>query len=98
MKKSFLYLYAIGLLLLPLILIILPANFFDNGKSVCLSLVLFNIQCYGCGMTRALQHLIHLDFQAAYTFNLLSFIVLPLLMFVWYKELKKTFTKIKSTI
>jgi hypothetical protein len=72
--------------LIPIVLIALPKDFFDQGQSICLSMLLLDTTCYGCGMTRAIQHLIHLDFEAAYDFNKLSFIVLPLLIGVWGKE------------
>jgi hypothetical protein len=33
-----------------------------------------------------MQHLIHFDFKSAYSFNPLSFIVFPILIFLWIKE------------
>jgi hypothetical protein len=67
------------------VLLILPADYFDNGTAVCLSVVLLDKQCYGCGMTRAIQHLIHFEFAEAYAYNKLSFIVAPMLtgMLLW---------------
>jgi hypothetical protein len=73
------------IVLLPVVLLILPANFFDEGNSICLSKVLFDFECYGCGMTRACMHLIHFDLEEAFAFNMLSFLVLPLLGIVWIK-------------
>ena len=70
-----------------IILLILPKEFFDQGQSVCLSVVLFDKKCYGCGMTRAIQHLIHFDFKGAAFYNKLSFIVFPLLVYMLVKEL-----------
>lgn len=70
-------------------LLILPATYFDTGRATCVSVLLFDIECYGCGMTRAIQHLLHLDFEAAYGFNKLSFIVLPLAVIMIAWELKK---------
>lgn len=68
-------------------LLVLPSNYFDNGQSVCLSVLLLNKECFGCGMTRGIQHLIHFDFLKAYEFNKLSLIVLPLLAYLWFNEL-----------
>ena len=79
-----------------MVLLILPADFFDHGQSVCLSLLLFDTKCYGCGMTRAKQHLIHLDFAIAYSYNKLSFIVLPILIFLWIREFLRRFKKLKE--
>ncbi len=70
-------------------LVILPADYFDQGRATCISVIMFDIECYGCGMTRAIQHLIHLDFQSAWTFNKLSFIVFPLAIGMILWELKK---------
>jgi hypothetical protein len=71
---------------IPILLIILPATFFDTGQTICPSKALLDIDCLGCGMTRAIQHLIHFDFEAAYNFNKLSFLVFPILVVVWCKQ------------
>ena len=96
MKKLLLKLYLIILVALPLILIILPANFFDSGQSMCLSIIMLDRECYACGMTRAIQHLINFDFISAYNFNKLSFVVLPLLLYLNVKEIIKINSKISA--
>jgi hypothetical protein len=72
---------------------IIPPNFFDNGQTTCLSLLLFDKPCFACGMTRAIQHLIHLDFNSAYNFNKISFLVFPILIIFWIKEFLKILKK-----
>ena len=89
MKKNFQKLYLIILIFTPIILLILPVNFFDNGDSLCLSLVFFERECYACGMTRAIQHLIHFDFSVGYEYNKLSIIVFPFLIIAYCKEIKR---------
>ena len=84
-----------GMIIIPIVLIILPPNFFDNGQSICLSVLLFDKSCLGCGMTRAIQHLIHLDFTSAYNFNKISFLVFPILIFFWIKEFLKILKKME---
>jgi hypothetical protein len=84
-----------GYLLIPVILLLLPATFFDKGQSLCLSQLLAGISCYGCGMTRAIMHLIHLDFAATYAFNKLAFIVFPILSFLWLQGFLKDFKTLK---
>lgn len=69
-----------------IVLLFLPADFFDHGQPMCISVLLLDRECYGCGMTRAIQHLIHFDFNAAMHFNKLSFIVFPLLVFLLLKD------------
>ena len=84
-------LYLVILILIPTVLLILPANFFDTGNSICFSVVFFDNECYACGMTRAIQHLIHFDFSIGYEYNRLSVIVLPLLILSYYKEIRRVF-------
>ncbi len=84
------------LLLVPIVLILLPATYFDSGQSICLSVLIFDTNCYACGLTRAIQHLIHLDFKTALEFNKLSFIVFPLLVISYVQTFKKIIKKIKN--
>ena len=84
------------LLLVPIVLILLPATYFDSGQSICLSVIIFDKNCYACGLTRAIQHLIHLDFKTALEFNKLSFIVFPLLVISYVQTFKKIIKKIKN--
>jgi uncharacterized integral membrane protein len=83
--------YFIGLVALPIVLVLLPVDFFDEGQTLCISVFLLDLECYACGMTRAIHHLIHLEFNEAFEFNRLSFIVLPLLIYVWLTEIIKLF-------
>ena len=94
MKRFLLILYLLILILIPIVLIVLPADFFDNGDSICLSVFLFDSECYACGMTRAIQHPIHFDFSVAYAYNKLSIFVLPLLIISYSDQVIKTFKKI----
>ncbi len=86
----------LGILLLPLTLFVLPADFFDTGQTVCISKLVFNLTCPGCGMSRAIQHALHFDFINAYHFNKLVVVVLPLLIFVYIKELYSTYSDLKK--
>ena len=108
-NKLFIKIAFLGFLFVfPMVLLVLPSNFFDNGKSVCLSQLLADKECFGCGMTRAIMHLIHLEFEEAFAYNMLSFIVLPLLGLLWiqwfikelklYKVIKKKMNLAKSVI
>lgn len=90
------YLIFGGLLIFPCVLIILPASFFDEGQSLCLSVLLLKKECYGCGLTRSIQHFIHFDFEQAWHFNKLVVIVLPALTYVWLKQTIKIYHQLKS--
>jgi hypothetical protein len=85
----------------PVVLLILPKDFFDNGKSICLSQLIFGFECPACGMTRGIMHLIHLDLENAFAYNMVSFIVLPLMIVVWiqwfFKE-TRIFRKLKVVL
>lgn len=45
--------------------------------------LLTGLDCPGCGMTRAMHSLLHLDLRAAFFFNPFVFAVAPFLAFVW---------------
>ncbi|MFK8038017.1 MAG: DUF2752 domain-containing protein [Crocinitomicaceae bacterium] len=76
----------IVLLFLPLILLYLPADYFDTGGvTVCPSKRFLDIECLGCGITRGIQHTIHGEFEIGWQFNKLSPIVLAVLIYLWIK-------------
>lgn len=85
MEKKLPWLYLLFFIVTPIIFLVLPAEFFDTGASICPSKRFFNIECYGCGMTRAVMHLIHFDLESALYFNSLSVIVAPVLAIFWIK-------------
>ncbi len=95
MKKKIYKIYLGLLILIPIILILLPSSFFDSGDSVCISVLFFDKECYGCGMTRAIQYLIYFNLTDAKELNKLSFIVLPLLIISLIKEVKRILLKLK---
>ena len=88
---------------IPLVLVCLPFDYFDTGQSISMFAWL-GVQDYihSTGMTRAVMHLIHFDFPGAWGYNRLSFIVLPLLIYVWadyfIKSLRTKKLEIQKTI
>lgn len=83
------------MVLFPVILLVLPADYFDKGQSICLSVLLADTPCPGCGLTRATMHLIHFDVEAAMQYNKLVFIVLPLVILVYLQWMVQVAMKIK---
>jgi hypothetical protein len=84
------------LLIFPFFLWFLPADFFDNSQTIlCPSRLFFDFECFGCGMTRAVQHLHHFQYEDAAYFNKGSFFVYPVLVIVWFKWLKDVYNKNK---
>jgi hypothetical protein len=85
--------YLVTLLSVPFLLLYLPADYFDNGESICPSKYFLKIECLGCGLTRAIMHLIHLDFVEAWAYNKLSFLILIGLIMFWLYLLGKLINK-----
>ncbi|HQK96451.1 MAG TPA: DUF2752 domain-containing protein [Bacteroidia bacterium] len=96
MKKSKAKIWLMVLGIIPVVLLILPADFFDKGQSICISVLLLHRTCPGCGMTRAVQHLIHLDFQTAFMYNKAIVIVFPLMVYLYSKEILRLLNVIKN--
>jgi Protein of unknown function (DUF2752) len=99
-KKTWQYTQVALFLGVPLLLLHLPATFFDKGQTLCPSKLFFNVECLGCGITRATMHLLHGDWQTAIYYNMLSIPLLPILVYAWYDlfktALKSTFSSKKS--
>ncbi len=95
-RSIFSKIYLVFLIVLPLPFFILPANYFDSGESLCMSKVLLQKECFGCGITRAIQHAIHFDFTRAWHYNKLVVLVLPVFILLWLNEIKKSLKKFKK--
>ena len=63
-------------------------------KPICLWKILFHIDCPGCGLTRAFYQLFKLNFYAAWQYNYKIFIVAPILLYIWIKEISNLLKKI----
>jgi hypothetical protein len=88
--KWFNVLWIIGLIAFPIVLWLLPSTFFDNtGFELCPSKAIFNFECFGCGMTRAVMHAHHFEWQDAIFYNYGIVAVYPALVIVWIIWLNK---------
>lgn len=73
-----------ALLLFPIILWLIPSDFFDHGTvSMCPSKLFFDFECLGCGLTRAVTHFHHFEYADAIYFNQGIVVVYPALVIVW---------------
>lgn len=90
------YFHLAFLVITPIVVLLLPADYFDTGPVLCPSKRFLDIECLGCGMTRAVMHLVHFDFDSAIYYNKLSFIVAPVLGAYWLLWIRKVATKIKN--
>lgn len=91
MRKNWLqWVWFLALLATPILLWALPSNSFDNtGITLCPSKLLLNLECLGCGLTRAVMHLHHLDFYQALAFNRGVVVVYPALILLWVILVRK---------
>ncbi len=96
--KSF-YIVKLSLLIaLPIILFCLPASYFDHGQSICPSKRFLNLECLGCGLTRGIQHLIHLEFEMSWAYNKLSIPIVIIALYFWIKHVTLAFKAIKKAV
>lgn len=75
----------VAVALLPLLIYMVPERWIMQGHTICLVHNLFGVECWGCGMTRALYSVAHLDFVGAREYNRAVVVVAPLLIYIWSK-------------
>lgn len=61
-------------------LAVIPVRWVEAGPVLCPIKLIFGRECFGCGMTRALAHLLHGDLPGALGYHWASVAVLPLLL------------------
>jgi len=93
----FIYLKFVGLVAFPILLYLIPLDWLNRQHSICLIKNIFGVECFGCGITRAIISAIQFNFTKAYMFNHLVIIVLPILIYVWSKMIINTIKEIKKT-
>ena len=97
LKSNFLiYLKLVGLIIFPILLYLIPLNWLNGQHSICLIKNIFGIECFGCGITRAIISAVQLDFKSAYNYNHLVVIVLPIFIYVWTKIVLQTIKQIRK--
>ncbi|MCS6895923.1 MAG: DUF2752 domain-containing protein [Bacteroidia bacterium] len=96
MNRHLEYSLRIILLVLPGVLILLPADFFDKGPTLCVFKNLTDVDCPGCGLTRATQHFLHLEWERALEYNPLVLLAVPILGWIWVKNLLWLYSYWKS--
>lgn len=75
-----------GLFLLPFLLSSVSLNEWESKHTWCLFTNIFGIECYGCGITKAIIAAIQFDFLRAWDYNKLIVAVMPLMICLWIKE------------
>ena len=64
----------------------LKMAFSVNILPPCLSVLLLDVQCPGCGITRACIALLSFDFQAAWNLNKLVFFIIPVFLITGIRD------------
>ncbi len=95
-KKKMEMLWLAALFLAPVLLWLLPENFFDSGVAICPSKVFFDLECLGCGMTRAVMHLHHLNLDEAVYYNAGVLVIYPALVILWFVWVYKSLKRLKE--
>ena len=90
------YWRAVVVAVLPLVAYLVPERWIMQGHSICLVYNLFGVECWGCGMTRALYSLMHLRFIEAWGYNRAVVVVAPLMVYVWIKWVVRLVKTIKT--
>jgi len=82
--------------IVPIVLLSLPATYFDEGSPKCLSILLLGQECYGCGITRGIMHLIHFDLTEAVYHHPFSVVIFLLLAYLWTKWFLKDLRAVRD--
>ena len=87
-----LMLFKIGIVtvIVLITIVVLPyvlQNLIDDSITLCLFKKLTGHECWGCGMTRAVNSIMRLDFKEAYEYNTMVFIVFPMLVVFFIQRL-----------
>jgi hypothetical protein len=65
---------------LGIIFFSIPKIYLGDTFPICLYRIVLNKKCLGCGTTRAVWSVLHLNFTEAYKYNKMIIITFPLIM------------------
>ena len=68
-------------LVLVAVIYFIPKAFFLRLIPKCLFNIAFNIECFGCGTSRSVWHLLRFELSEAFLYNKVIVITFPLLVF-----------------
>jgi hypothetical protein len=85
------------ILFFPIFLYLIPLDWINKQHTICLIKNVFGIDCFGCGITRAVLSGIHFNFEKAINYNKMVVFVLPLLIYVWIKTSMSFYKKLLTT-
>ncbi|MGN0031109.1 MAG: DUF2752 domain-containing protein [Candidatus Gastranaerophilaceae bacterium] len=80
----------INIILLPLYAFLISDLLIKYSKqSICLFKLVLNLDCWGCGMTRAFHSLCLFRINEAYNYNSKIFIVVAILLYIYIMLIRK---------
>lgn len=87
-SQKLFYVSLVGIVALVIYFLLDPSksNFFPK----CWFYMLTGLKCPGCGSQRAVHSLLHLDFAAAFRYNALLVLSLPVVFFLLVVEMLRT--------
>jgi hypothetical protein len=91
-SKNIILLFAY--IILPYVLYLIPLDWLNEQHTICLIKNIFGVECFGCGITKAIVSFVQLDFIRAIEYNNMVIIVLPLFIYEWFKNLKLIYTNL----
>ena len=77
----------------PIVLFMVPLDWLNKQPTICLVKNIFGVNCFGCGITRAVISGVQLNFTKAFEYNKMVIIVLPMLIYVWFNNLRSLVQK-----
>ena len=87
---------SLGILLsLPIAVSFIRVTILNNLPVLCIYKRFFGIECWGCGMTRAIISVANGNFKNAIEYNWRVLIVFPLLLYIYFFNIYKVYKKIK---
>lgn len=86
-----------SLICVPLLAAWLPLAALERAPSICIVRRL-GVNCWGCGMTRAVASAARGDFDRAWDYNPRVVIVAPLLVLWWARSLRVVQRRIKGEV
>jgi len=95
-EKQFVLLKIVIIIFAPILLIVVPTAYVENGPSICIFKNIFNFDCPGCGMMRAISCVFHLQFIKAFNYNKMIIIIFPLLTYIYIKYIIFLYRKLTT--
>lgn len=95
-KRIIALLSIIILILVAIFLRIISVNDLSNAPTLCIYKNLTGNDCWGCGTSRAVISIMHLEFKQAYHYNKGIVLVFPLLSFFWLKLIIKNIQTLRK--